>query len=180
MMDFVRDHYLMLSKSCMQRFKMLCYVEELSKKQDQDTTKNYALQKTLKMGKYALKKNQHMMKSLIVEIKRNQRQNTLKYFIAKRLPTLVSHINRATIQMSDCFNINSESEAAIKQRLSRLKLLRKPSYRSTSPSKKSRYSTEKANTDKKEELGKRRKSIFQLFGDSKINQIIYEREDDDI
>jgi len=81
--------------------------------------------------------------------------------------------------MSDCFNINSESEAAIKQRLSRLKLLRKPSYRSSSPSKKSR-STEKASKDKKEELGKRRKSIFQLFGDSKINQIIYEQEDDDL
>ena len=179
MMDFVRDHYLMLSKSTNQRMKMLCYVEELNKNQDQDSTKNYALRKTLKMGKYALKKNQHMMKMLIVEIKRNQRQNTLKYFIAKRLPTLVSHINRATIQMTDCFNINSESEAAIKQRLSRLKLLRKPSYRSTSPCKKSK-STEKATPCKKVELGKRRKSIFQLFGDSKINQIIYEQEDDDI
>ena len=64
-------------------------------------------------------------RSLLVEAKRSAKQQTLKYFLAKRLESMLSQINRATLQMHDSFKINYENDKDVKKRINRLKTMKR-------------------------------------------------------
>ena len=111
-------------------------------------------------------------KSLLVEAKRSAKQQTLKYFLAKRLQSMISQINRATIQMHDSFKINYESNTDVKKRISRLKTMKRLASQGTSIRKSNQSQKKKAKFSK-------RKSIMLLFGDTRINQVIFEQDEED-
>ena len=121
--DFILAHFLMIRKGWNARFKMLRFMRKIQPRKK--SARYYALGKTLKLAKQAYKFFEMLERSLLIEAKKSAKQQTLKYFLAKRLQSMLSQINRATIQMHDTFKINYENDTDTRKRINRLKTMQR-------------------------------------------------------
>lgn len=70
--EFIESHFLMLRKGWIYRFKMLRFMRKIQPKKQ--SSRYYALGKTLKLAKTAYKYFKILEKSLLVEARRSSKQ----------------------------------------------------------------------------------------------------------
>lgn len=156
----------MLRKGMRQRHKLIRLMKYRIPRSQ--VLKWICLQRTFKQAKISAAKSHSTELELMQDGKRSHKQNMLNYFIAKNLPKIVSLMNRDAIQLSDSYKIATETVADLKKRYGRLKSMRNISQ----------VVKQKETTQKPKATFKKRKSIMLLFGETQMNQVIFEADDE--